>query len=232
MPTSNAPAVLLVDDRPENLLALEGILGPLAAETGARLLRANGADETLRHLLTESDDIALVLLDVMMPGTSGLETASLIRGRTRNDHVPIIFITALDADRRRVTLGYQYGAVDYLTKPIQPDVLVAKVRAFLELHQRRGDAVLEERRRYADQIPLIREQNLRDETELAETLQRVGTALASELDLERVVQLVTDEATSLTHAHFGAFFYNVTDPDNGGDAYTVYTVSGVPREMF
>src|SRR5512141_2887560 len=172
MPNStSAPAVLLVDDRPENLLALEAVLASMCQETGCRLLRANGADEALRHLLNEGDDVALVLLDVMMPGTSGLETASLIRSRTRNDHVPIIFITALDSDRRRVTLGYQYGAVDYLTKPIQPDVLVAKVRAFLELHERRGDAILEERRRYADQIHLIREQNLRDETALVETLQ-------------------------------------------------------------
>jgi signal transduction histidine kinase/DNA-binding response OmpR family regulator len=231
MPNStSSPAVLLVDDRPENLLALEGVLASLSQETGCRLLRASGADEALRHLLNEGDDIALVLLDVMMPGTSGLETASLIRSRTRNDHVPIIFITALDADRRRVTLGYQYGAVDYLTKPIQPDVLVAKVRAFLDLHRRRGDAVLDERRRYADQIHLIREQNLRDETALVETLQRVGTALASELDLERVVQLVADEATTLTHAQFGAFFYNVNDPADGGEAYTLYTMSGVPRK--
>ena len=212
MPSSgSAPAVLLVDDRPENLLALEGVLASLCDETQCRLLRANGADQALRHLLEEGDNIALVLLDVMMPGTNGLETAGLIRSRTRNNHVPIIFITALDADRRRVTLGYQYGAVDYLTKPVQPDVLVAKVRAFLELHRRRGDAVLDERRRYADQIHLIREQNLQDETALVETLQRVGTALASELDLQRVVQIVTDEATTLTHAQFGAFAYAVTD---------------------
>ncbi len=232
MPNSKAPAVLLVDDRPENLLALEGILGPLAAETGARLLRANGADETLRHLLQEGDEVALVLLDVMMPGTSGIETAALIRSRRSNDHVPIIFVTALDADRRNVTLGYQYGAVDYLTKPIQPDVLIAKVRAFLDLHQRRGDAVLEERRRYADQIHLIREQALREETALVETLQRVGTALASELDLERVVQLVTDDATRLTRAQFGAFFYDIEDPEGGDGTHSLYTVSGVPRENF
>lgn len=233
MPNSrSAPAVLLVDDRPENLLALEGILASLCEETQCRLLRASGADEALRHLLEEGDDVALVLLDVMMPGTNGLETADLIRSRTRNEHVPIIFITALDSDRRRVTLGYQYGAVDYLTKPIQPDVLVAKVRAFLDLHQRRGEAVLKERRRYADQIHNIREQNLRDENALVETLQRVGAALASELDLERVVQFVSDEATSLTRAQFGAFFYNVVDPARGGEAHTLYTFSGAPRERF
>jgi signal transduction histidine kinase/DNA-binding response OmpR family regulator len=203
--SAKAPAVLLVDDRSENLLALEGVLQPLAAETGLRLLRARNADEALRHLLNEGDSVALVLLDVIMPGTGGIEIASLIRQRTRSGHVPIIFITALETDRRRVTLGYQYGAVDYLTKPIQPDVLIAKVRAFLDLHQRRGDAVLEERRRYADQVHLMREQTLRDEAALVETLQRVGTALASELDLERVVQLVTDEAISLTRAQFGVF---------------------------
>ena len=202
---ASAPAVLLVDDRSENLLSLEALLEPLALETGVRLLRANNADEALRHLLKEGDAIALVLLDVLMPGTGGIETASLIRQRTRNEHVPIIFITALESDRRRVTLGYQSGAVDYLTKPIQPDVLIAKVRAFLELHQRRGDAVLEERRRYADQVHVLREQSLRDEAALVETLQRVGTALASELDLERVVQLVTDEAMSLTRAQFAVF---------------------------
>jgi Response regulators consisting of a CheY-like receiver domain and a winged-helix DNA-binding domain len=209
---AKAPAVLLVDDRAENILALEGLLDPLAAETGMRLLRARTADEALRHLLNEGDAVALVLLDVIMPGTSGIETASLIRQRTRNGHVPIIFITALETDRRRVTLGYQYGAVDYLTKPVQPDVLIAKVRAFLDLHERRGEAVLEERRRYADQVHLMREQNLRDEAALVETLQRVGTALASELDLERVVQLVTQEAISLTRAQFGIF-----GPDFRGD---------------
>src|SRR6476620_3789126 len=139
MPNSTSPpAVLLVDDRPENLLALEGVLASLCEETGCRLLRANGADQALRHLLEEGDDIALVLLDVMMPGTNGIETAGLIRSRARNDHVPIIFITALDADRRRVTLGYQYGAVDYITKPVLPDIIVTTVRAFLDMHDSRG----------------------------------------------------------------------------------------------
>ena len=131
-------AVLLVDDRPENVLALEAVLAPLVEETGVRLLRAGGADEALRHVLREDGAIAVVLLDVMMPGTDGLQTAHLIRARRATEHVPIIFITALDADRRRVTLGYQSGAVDYLTKPIDPTVLQGKVRAFLDIHRRRG----------------------------------------------------------------------------------------------
>ena len=231
-PPSSAPAVLLVDDRPENLLALEETLAPLVEEAGVRLLRAGSAEEALRHLLTESGSVAVILLDVMMPGTDGLETARLIRARRTSEHLPIIFITALDADRRRATLGYQFGAVDYLTKPLDPEMLRAKVRALVELHRRRGEEVLHERRRYADEIHALREAALRDETALIATIQRIGTALASELDLERIVQLVTDEATALTGAKFGAFFYNVVDPARGGESYTLYTLAGVPRDRF
>jgi signal transduction histidine kinase/DNA-binding response OmpR family regulator len=229
---SPGAAVLLVDDRPENLLALEAALAPLAAESGTRLLKAGGAEEALRHVLQEDGAIAVVLLDVMMPGTDGLETARLIRARRASEHVPIIFVTALDADRRHVTLGYQSGAVDYLTKPLDPDVIRAKVRAFLEIHQRRGEHVLHERRRYADEVRALREAALRDEAVLISTIQRIGTALASELEVERIVQLVTDEATALTGAQFGAFFYNVQDPARGGEAYTLYSLAGVPREHF
>ena len=229
---SDSAAVLLVDDRPENLLALEAALAPLVDETGVRLLRAGGGEEALRHLLHEHGAVAVVLLDVMMPGTDGLETARLIRARRASEHLPIIFVTALDVDRRQATLGYQFGAVDYLTKPLDADILRAKVRAFLDLHRRRGDEVLHERRRYADEVQALREAALRDETALIATIQRIGTALAAELDLERIVQLVTDEATTLTGAQFGAFFYNVVDPARGGEKYTLYTLAGVPRERF
>ena len=230
-PPPSTASVLLVDDRPENLLAFEAVLAPVAEAVGARLLRAGGAEEALRHVLQEGDALAVVLLDVMMPGTDGLETARLIRQRARSEHVPIIFVTALDADRRNVTLGYQFGAVDYLTKPLDADVLRAKVRAFLELHRRRGEEVLQERRRYADEVQALREAALRDEAALVTTVQRIGTALASELDLERIVQLVTDEATALTGAQFGAFFYYVSDAEQG-DAMLLYTLAGVPREHF
>ena len=236
MPTSAAPnrtesAVLLVDDRSDNIVALEAALAPLVVESGVRLLRAGNAEEALRHVLNEDGSIAVILLDVMMPGTDGIETARLIRARRASEHLPIIFVTALDADRRRATLGYQFGAVDYLTKPLDPDTLRAKVRAFIELHHRRGEDILHERRRYADEISALREAALRDETALVATIQRIGSALASELDLERIVQLVTDEATLLTGAQFGAFFYNVVDPQLG-EAYMLYSLAGVPREHF
>ena len=136
--------VLLVDDRIENLVAFEAILAPL----GYNLVRATSAEEALRAVLKHQ--FAVILLDVRMPGTDGIETARLIKQRTRSEHVPIIFITALDRDRRYITLGYESGAVDYLFKPIDPDVLRAKVSAFVELARLRDQLSEQKARRFAD----------------------------------------------------------------------------------
>lgn len=90
---------------------------------------------------------------------------------------------------------------------------------------------MRERRRYADAVQALREAALRDEAALVATVQRIGSALASELELERVVQLVTDEATALTGAQFSAFFYHVHDPAHG-EAMLLYVLAGAPREHF
>ena len=119
--------VLLVDDKPENILALEAILGDL----GQNLIGATSAREALRVLLLE--DVALILLDVQMPGLSGFELAELIRERERTQHTPIIFVTANNADEDYIFKGYSLGAVDYLTKPIQPEILKSKVSFFGKL---------------------------------------------------------------------------------------------------
>ena len=228
------PTVLLVDDRPENLTALSSVLEPLVEDGTLRIAIAASAEAALREVLRLGDALAVVLLDVMMPGTDGFETARLIRQRARSEHVPVIFITALDADRRRVNLGYQSGAVDYLTKPVEPDVLRGKVRAFVDLHRLRGQAVLMERRRYADaaaEAERIAGERLDvargDELRAVEMIQRIGTLLASELDLDRLVQAVTEEATALTNAQFGAFFYNTED--ESGQSYTLHSLAGVDR---
>jgi PAS domain S-box-containing protein len=121
--------VLIVDDRPENLLALEAVLEPL----GVPIVRASSGDEALSELLR--GEFAVVLLDVMMPDLDGLETAKLIKQRERSAHVPIIFITALGREAAYVFKGYQQGAVDYLLKPVDPDMLRAKVSAFLDLYK-------------------------------------------------------------------------------------------------
>jgi len=134
------PAVLLVDDRPENLLALDAVLAPLEA----RLIHAASGEEALRTLLEQ--DVAAILLDVQMPGMDGFETAALIRGRERSRHTPIIFLTALSKDLEHISRGYEAGAVDYLLKPFDPGVLRAKVRVFCDLERHR------EARRRADDL--------------------------------------------------------------------------------
>jgi CheY-like chemotaxis protein len=123
--------ILLVDDREENLLALEAILGGL----GHELLRAMSGAEALKHLLVH--DVSLILLDVQMPEMDGYETAAHIKGRTRTQDIPIIFLTAIDREAHQAYRGYAAGAVDFLAKPFDPWVLRAKVEVFVGLQQER-----------------------------------------------------------------------------------------------
>ena len=122
----SAVNLLLVDDHPENLLALEAILGGL----GENLVRANSGSEALRCLLDQ--DFAVILLDVQMPDMDGFETAALIRSRARSRQTPIIFLTAFSTSDQLMFKGYSLGAVDYLHKPIDPMILTSKVTVFVE----------------------------------------------------------------------------------------------------
>jgi two-component system, sensor histidine kinase len=122
--------ILLVDDVQENLVALEAVLAGL----GQNLVRANSGREALKCLLEQ--DYAVVLLDVQMPHMDGFETAALIRGRERSRHTPIIFVTAMYTSETHASLGYKFGAVDYIFKPFTADVLRAKVSVFVDLHQK------------------------------------------------------------------------------------------------
>lgn len=119
--------ILLVDDQPANLLALEAIL----AEPGYNLVRAGSGEEALRALL--NDTFTLVLLDVLMPGLDGFDTAALMRKRKQTADTPIIFLTAGTFDDAHANRGYSLGAVDYIRKPIVPDILKAKVQVFSDL---------------------------------------------------------------------------------------------------
>jgi signal transduction histidine kinase len=124
------PRVLLVDDRADNLLALRAVLEPL----GLDLVEAASGEEALRHLL--AGEFALIILDVQMPGLDGFETARLIRGRERTRYVPIIFLTAISGEPEHYQRGYESGAVDYVYKPFEPEILRAKVAVFAELWTR------------------------------------------------------------------------------------------------
>jgi PAS domain S-box-containing protein len=129
--TTPAPVearVLLVDDHAANLLALEAILAPL----GHELVKASSGEEALRQILKR--EFALVLLDVQMAGMSGFETAGLLKQHPRTRHVPIIFITAVNRDAENVFRGYSQGAVDYLVKPFDPDILRSKAMVFVDLY--------------------------------------------------------------------------------------------------
>jgi signal transduction histidine kinase len=140
--------VLVVDDNAANLTAVEAILAPL----GERLVLARSGEEALHHLLSE--DFAVVLLDVIMPGITGLEVAALMRARPRTRDIPLIFLTAHESDRDAVLQGYLHRASDYLIKPFDPDVLRAKVGVFVDLFRAREAAKLlareEERRILAE----------------------------------------------------------------------------------
>ena len=113
--------ILIVDDSPANLLAMEAIL----QGEERNLVKASSGDEALRYLL--ENDVAVILLDVYMPGIDGLETAALIRGREKSRGVPIIFVTADSTGHRHIERGYALGAVDYILKPVEPEVLASVV---------------------------------------------------------------------------------------------------------
>lgn len=123
----SVPRVLIVDDRRENLLALEALMQGLAVEP---VTVASGAD-ALKRLLVE--DYALLLLDAHMPGMDGFETAGHIKQRERTRNIPIIFLTAADYDTHLAFRSYEVGAVDYITKPFDPWMLRAKVSVFADL---------------------------------------------------------------------------------------------------
>ena len=165
--------ILIVDDRAENLLALEAILEPLHQQ----LIRASSGEDALRRLLER--DFAVILLDVQMPGMNGFETARLIKSRERTKYIPIIFLTAISKEEAYVFEGYSVGAVDYLFKPFQPEILRSKVAAFVDLYMRQRnvaakEAVVRESER--------RELELRHMRELWESQARFREVVTSALD--------------------------------------------------
>ncbi|GHH71968.1 response regulator [Streptosporangium violaceochromogenes] len=169
--------ILLVDDREENLIALEAILSSLDLLP----VRARSGEEALKALL--NTEFALILLDVRMPGMDGFETASHIKRRERTRNIPIIFLTVVDSAPDYAFRSYAAGAVDYLTKPFDPWVLRAKVSVFVELYNMN--------RRLAEQSGMLRE---RLDAELP-----AGDARTAVLpELSRRLTAVEDELARVT----------------------------------
>ena len=158
--------ILLVDDREENLVALEAILSSLDQE----LVRARSGEEALKALLT--DEYAVILLDIVMPGMDGFETAQDIKRRRKTRDVPIIFLTAVNSDPDYAFRGYAAGAVDFIAKPFDPWELRAKVSVFVELYNKT--------RQLQEQAALLRSQSV-----------LLGSALAA---VESQVYTVAEQA--------------------------------------
>ena len=177
-------SILLVDDRPDKLMALEAILAGL----GERLVLAHSGKEALRCLLQE--DFAAILLDVNMPVMDGFETAALIRQRKNSELTPIIFVSAINDTENHLSRGYSLGAVDYMLAPVVPEILRAKVGFFVDLFKK----TVQVKRQAEDRAEFIREQAARTQAELAEKraafLAEASQALAASLDYEETFRRV------------------------------------------
>jgi PAS domain S-box-containing protein len=186
--------LLLVDDRPQNLLALRAILEPL----GQTLISANSGEEALRCLLDH--EFAVILLDVQMPGMDGFETAELIKRRQLTRDVPIIFLTAISKEEKHVFHGYEVGAVDYVFKPFDPVVLRSKVAVFIDLW--------EKTKQLQRQEELLREQQL---TELRRVSEERYRRLA---DAMPQIVWTTDTNGNTTYYNRRWFEYTGTRPED------------------
>ena len=213
-------AILLVDDTPANLVALEAILDPL----GQRLVTAGSGREALRTLLDE--DFALILLDVRMADMDGFETARLIRARALTEHVPIIFVTAFDRAETDMRSGYELGAADFIFKPFQADALRAKVGVFVDLFQK-----TEAMRLQADRL---RKMELREARRRLEQAER-GRAQA-EARFENILDLAPDGIFAVDAEDHLVLFNKGAERLFGHGATDVYgapvsdlVTGGVPR---
>ncbi len=199
--------ILLVDDQPANLLALEAVL----AAPRRKLVKAQSGREALRCIL--QDDFAVVLMDVKMPEMDGFETAALIHQRNRSRHTPIIFLTAFETNDVQMAKGYSLGAVDYLSKPIVPDVLRAKVAAFVGVFEK-----TQQLKRQADYLRQIEQRE--HERQLAEAKKRWETErLHEELRIARQIQQKLFPAAPLPLAGFDISGASYPAEATGGDYF-------------
>lgn len=181
--------ILLVDDSQSNLMALDAIL----QAPDRNLVRVGSGDDALRYLLDE--DVAVILLDVYMPGIDGLQTAELIRSRERSKDIPIIFLTADSTGHRHLSRGYSLGAVDYIVKPVEPEILRSKVGVFVDLFKKT--------REIGQQAELLREKNLQlEDANLARLnlLIDLGQALAEEREPAEILRKLCASACEIMGA--------------------------------
>jgi PAS domain S-box-containing protein len=208
-----AGRVLVVDDNAD----LRDYMRRILSQAGHEVTVAVDGQDALETVRASVPD--LIVSDVMMPRLDGFGLLRELRADPALRETPVLLLSARAGEEARVS-GLESGADDYLTKPFSARELLARVAGNLQLARLRRET----------------ERNLREESRTLEILNRVGTAVAAELDLSRAVQVVTDAATELTGAAFGSFFYNVPDPQggqaDGGGTYQLYSLSGAPKDAF
>lgn len=205
-PATDGAHILLADDNADMRAYVQRLLG--GSHHVEVVADGQAALETIRRRRPD-----LLLTDIMMPRLDGFGLIRSIRGDATLKDLPIIALSARAGEEASLD-GLAAGADDYLVKPFSARELVARVDSALAM------ATLRRQMSHA----------LRDEANLLEILNKIGATIAAELDLDQAVQVVTDAAKELTGAAFGAFFYNVLD--ERGERYTLYSISGVPREAF
>ncbi|ACV63760.1 signal transduction histidine kinase, nitrogen specific, NtrB [Desulfofarcimen acetoxidans DSM 771] len=170
--------ILMVDDRPENLLALEAVL----ISQNYNLVRAYSGEEALKCVL--KNDFALILLDVQMPGLDGFETARLIRSRKKSKNVPIVFITAINQANEFVVQGYKLGAMDYIIKPFHPDTLKIKIELYISIYRDRENLEKLVQARTSDLSAANKrlQQEVMERIEVSERLAKSNERIASILE--------------------------------------------------
>ena len=210
--------LLLVDDRPENLLALEAILEPL----GQILIRANSGPEALKQVLAE--DFAAILLDVQMPGMNGFEVAEIIKSRERSRTIPIIFLSAISKEDAYVFKGYSMGAVDYVFKPFNPDILRSKVAVFVDLYvkqeeiQRQGDLLRESQKR---------ELELEHRTSLLEAEARSAAKLSQMNEELHRRQIALEQAMGARNRFYASMSHELRTPINAVIGYSTLMLDNI-----
>jgi two-component system, sensor histidine kinase len=210
--------ILLVDDRPENLLALEAILEPL----GQILVRAGTGPEALRQVLVR--DFAVMLLDVQMPGMNGFEVAEIIKSRERSRTIPIIFLSAISKEDAYVFKGYSMGAVDYVFKPFNPDVLRSKVAVFVDLFvkqrelQRQGDLLRGSQKR---------ELELEHRTSLLEAEARSAAKLSQMNEELHRRQIALEQAMGARNRFYASMSHELRTPINAVIGYSTIMLDNI-----
>jgi signal transduction histidine kinase len=210
--------LLLVDDRPENLLALEAILEPL----GQCLVRANSGPEALKQVL--GDEFAAILLDVQMPGMNGFEVAEIIKSRERSRTIPIIFLSAINKEDAYVFKGYSMGAVDYVFKPFNPDVLRSKVAVFVDLYLKQREI-----QRQADQLRegQKRELELEHRTSMLEAEARSAAKLSQMNEELHRRQLALEQAMGARNRFYASMSHELRTPINAVIGYSTLMLDNI-----